>query len=254
MDRFFEHITDHNGITFQLTDKPSVDEREIHPYHEILLYVGGNCELMTASERRRLKNGSLILIPRETYHFLDFQGASFTRLKITLPYDIPTVDMPEGLTVYEELSENTSHAYNRMCEIVRDNSDESGFAYAAFLMLMTELTLFDKDKIKNGQRVSDAMAELTKYVSENLSEELSVASLASRFHMSRSAVTHQFKREIGISIHKFIMQKRLILAKRLVSEGKQLSKEFSNLGFKDYSSLYKAYLRYFGHPPSYDKR
>ena len=77
--------------------------------------------------------------------------------------------------------------------------------------------------------------------------------MAEQVHISASGITHRFKKEFGIPIHKYIMQKRLIYAKRLVEEGKQLTKIYSDVGFKDYSSFYKAYMNYFGYAPSRDK-
>ena len=86
-----------------------------------------------------------------------------------------------------------------------------------------------------------------------LSGNLDIKSLTEIMHISPSGITHIFKKEFGIPIHKYIMQKRLVYAKRLVKSGEQLSKIYADAGFKDYSSFYKAYTNYFGYAPSEDK-
>ena len=68
------------------------------------------------------------------------------------------------------------------------------------------------------------------------------------FYFSR-----KFKKEVGIPIHKYILQKRLVYARKRIYEGAQPSKIYSDVGFKDYSSFYKAYLQYFGHSPAKEK-
>ena len=49
------------------------------------------------------------------------------------------------------------------------------------------------------------------------------------------------------------MQKRLIYAQKLIVKGQKPSKTYSDSGFSDYSSFYKAYLKFFGYPPSEEK-
>ena len=254
MKDFFEYQAEYNNITFHLTDKPVIDEREIHSYHEVLLYVSGDVEFMSTDGQRRLKEGSVLFIPRETYHFFKPKG-SFTRLKISFRDNGLLPDL-NGIRVFESLQKNTAHAFERLCAVIKDNSDKRNFyVYSAFLMLMTELDLSGCESSEDlSKSPSTLMTAITDYVSENLSGDLSIKALAARFHVSPSGITHQFKKELGISLHKYVMQKRLILAQRMASEGKQLSKAYNDLGFSDYSSLYKAYVKYFGVPPTFNRR
>lgn len=253
MENYFEYKAHYNNINFHLTNNPVIDEREIHHYHEVLLYISGKTELMSTDGQRRLKEGSVLFIPRETYHFLKPAG-SFTRLKISFQKD-ELLPNEKGIRVFESLHKNTAYAFERLCTIIQDHSDKMDFyVYCAFLMLMTELDLSGCENSNDLRKSpSSLMTSITDYVSENLSKDLNIKVLAETFHVSPSSITHQFKKEFGISIHKYVMQKRLIIAKRMVNEGKQLSKVYSDIGFSDYSSLYKAYVKYFGVSPSKDK-
>ena len=253
MENFFEYKAEYNDIAFQLTNKSVIDEREIHSYHELLLYISGDAEFLSTDGQRGLKERSVLLIPRETYHFFKPKG-SFTRLKISFQDDglLPDGD---GISFFEDLHKNTAHAFERLCAVIKDNSNKRNlYVYSAFLMLMTELEVSGCEGSGALPKApSTLMTAVTDYVSENLSGDLSIKALAERFHVSSSGITHQFKKELGISLHKYVMQKRLILAQRMVSEGKQLSKSYAELGFSDYSSLYKAYVKYFGVPPVFSR-
>jgi hypothetical protein len=85
MKTYFENKLNYNKISFCLTNKPKIDEREIHSYHEILLYSHGDAKLFTENGHHVLKNPSILIIPAENYHFLKSgKITGFTRLKISL--------------------------------------------------------------------------------------------------------------------------------------------------------------------------
>lgn len=260
MKNYMENKITKNQISFCLTDKENIEEREIHSYHEILLYLEGDVELFTIEGRRTLKMPSLLIIPAGTYHFFKPKNhPDFMRLKISfsasgLENEILSEIMSE-LRIIESFSEEIKYICDKLVNILRKNGKNADFhAYSAFLMLVSELDLYDfggeKESRENKRGPMNLIAE---YISENLSESLDIKSLAEIVHISPSGITHMFKKEFGIPIHKYIMQKRLIYAKRLAEEGEALTKLCSEAGFKDYSSFYKAYVNYFGTAPSKDK-
>ena len=66
--KYFEHTLTYNQIAFCLSNKPDIEEREIHLYHEILFYIGGGVKLLTKNGGLLPEKNSLIIIPQETYH------------------------------------------------------------------------------------------------------------------------------------------------------------------------------------------
>ncbi len=260
MKHYFENKCTYNQISFYLTDKPTIDEREIHPYHEILFYIDGKTTLLTAGGHVRLKKLSLIMIPAETYHFLKQENESgFMRLKISFPTDIlkdtPLSGIMDKLRIVEEFGEEIQFIFDTLCNILRENKENTAFyAYAAFLMLIAALDRHGMDtKQKLYTETNRLTMRLTDYISENLSADLGIQTLSKIMHVSPSGITHVFKKEVGIPIHKYILQKRLIYARKRILEGAQPSKIFTEAGFRDYSSFYKAYIQYFGYAPSKEK-
>lgn len=257
MKTYFENKITKNQISFCLTDKESIDEREIHSYHEILLYLGGNVELFTANGHRTLKEPSILIIPAENFHFLKPQNSpGFTRLKISFSVgaleNTPVSEIMDGLKIVDNFNEEIKYICDKLFNILRMNGKNAGFhAYSAFLMLISELDMYDIDEHRDNHIIKNGlMNSVSKYISDNLSENLDIKSLAEIMHISPSGITHMFKKEFGIPIHKYIIQKRLVYAKRLINEGKQATKIYAEAGFKDYSTFYKAYINYFGSSPS----
>lgn len=259
MNNYFENKINYNQISFYLTDKPTIDERQIHPYHEILFFIDGNAELLSTNGHHSLKESSIIIIPEETYHFFIFKKTQrFARLKISFPKntleDTPLQEIMSDLKIVENFSGEIKYIFDKLCDIIKSNNKNAAFyAYSTFLMLIAELDMFDLAADREISQKNNLIAPITEYISQNLSAELDIKSLAEIMHISPSGITHLFKKEFGIPIHKFIIQKRLIYAKKLINKGEQPSKIYADVGFKDYSSFYKAYVNYFGHAPSRDK-
>ena len=260
MKNYIENKLTKNQISFCLTDKENIEEREIHSYHEILLYLKGDVELFTLEGRRTLKEPSLLIIPAGSYHFFKPKNHSdFMRLKISFSLNVPENEiLPEimsELKIIENFNEEMKYICDKLVNVLRMNGRNAEFhAYSAFLMLISELDMCAADDEKKSKvNKKGPMYLIAEYIAGNLSESLDINSLAEIVHISPSGITHKFKKEFGIPIHKYIMQKRLIYAKRCAEEGEALTKLYSEVGFKDYSSFYKAYVKYFGNAPSKNK-
>lgn len=253
MKKYFETKINYNQISFFLTNKPDIDEREIHSYHEILLFISGDGELLTGSGQMALKKHSVFVFPSETYHFFRLKSPEdFTRLKISFPSDLFKEIKFCDLRVLDNMSGNIGYLFDSIYNAVKNDSEKSGFyAYSALLMLLSELDRVDVELNSTAYTENSKLTrDVADYVSENLDEDLNIDSLSKKFHASPSGIVHMFKKEFGISVHKYITQKRLVRATQLIREGKQPSKIYSEVGFRDYSSFYKAYVKLYGCPPS----
>lgn len=256
----FEKKLEYNKISFTLSDNTNIPEREMHPYHEILYYIDGDSELLTANGRKKIKPHTLIIIPEETFHYfkIDPEG-NFSRLKIIIPPECkeipPLKNIMSELTIIDFLSKNVSHILERLCQILKENSEYSPFhAYSAFLMLVTELDKSDSiNDLSSHYTNKNLIVSLTDYISDNISENLSIDVLSQKMHVSPSTLTHIFKKELGISLHQYINQKRLLYARKLIADRNLPTKIYTDAGFKEYSSFYKSYKNFFGYPPSKEK-
>lgn len=63
---------------------------------------------------------------------------------------------------------------------------------------------------------SDITQKTLALINQNIAGNLSVSELASSLHISVSQLAHVFKKDLHISIHKYILEKRLILANKKI--------------------------------------
>ena len=93
------------------------------------------------------------------------------------------------------------------------------------------------------------LTSFIEYIENNLSEPLTLDSIAAHFYISRSAVSKFFREEMDTSFHRFLTQRRLILAKQLIGEGEGMEHVAQICGFSDYSVFYKAFKKEYGLSP-----
>lgn len=94
------------------------------------------------------------------------------------------------------------------------------------------------------------MLAILDYVGEHLCENLSIDLIARHFYISKYYMMRLFKQETGYTLGQYISQKRLLLAKELLSSGVPGTQVCYDCGFKDYSTFSRAYKQLFGVTPS----
>ena len=89
-----------------------------------------------------------------------------------------------------------------------------------------------------------------EYIDGHLSEELSVEDLAEQVFLSKYHLMRKFKSEVGLSLHEYIAQRRLILARDLIARGETVTDACFQVGYRSYSSFFRAYVKLFGMTPT----
>ncbi len=90
-----------------------------------------------------------------------------------------------------------------------------------------------------------------EYIESNLSEDISLANIANACAASISSLARGFKTALGISPHRWVLNRRIALAQRLLYEDAMpLSEVAVCCGFADQSHLTRVFMRHAGSSPS----
>ena len=100
--------------------------------------------------------------------------------------------------------------------------------------------------IPENPRVLEWMA----YIDKHLTEDLDMDTLAERFFISKYHMMRLFHRETGFTIHTYLLQRRLLVARQLIDKGMLATEACYRCGFRSYSSFTRAYNKHFGSTPT----
>jgi AraC-like DNA-binding protein len=78
---------------------------------------------------------------------------------------------------------------------------------------------------------------------------VSLAELAALSGVSRFQLLRGFAREVGITPHAYLVQRRVRLARQLLADGQTLAKAAVQAGFADQSHMTRAFVRQLGITP-----
>ena len=138
--------------------------------------------------------------------------------------------------------------------IRESESAEEGAGMMADAIMMQVLILINRLHRRTIRSVrrdrSEALVSgVLAYINEHYADELTLDSLANRFFISKYHLSREFGRIVGRSVHRYITQKRLVVAKQMLVEGRPSSAVYQHCGFGDYSNFYRAFRREYGVSP-----
>ena len=96
---------------------------------------------------------------------------------------------------------------------------------------------------------SSLYQNILNYIETHINENISLNTIADNFYVSKYHIAHIFKNQMGLSIHQYILKKRLSICKAAIVSGSNINTVFLECGFGDYSSFYRAFKKEFGISP-----
>ena len=94
------------------------------------------------------------------------------------------------------------------------------------------------------------MRDIMHYLDEHLTEDISIDLLAEKFYLSRYHMMRRFKEETGTTIHSYLSDQRLLMARDLINQGHPATEACFSCGFQNYASFSRAYGKLFGTTPT----
>ena len=200
----------------------------------------------------------MIIIPKEFFHQFVVKGneAEYTRCVFKF-FDTPelscAINGVLGKITLLEISKDLRFLFEKMIDV--SNADAPEEEKRLILRSILPLVLCE---CRSKTEVSDTLVsthrslsnECIEYINKHLCEDISVEAIAKKMNVSPSTLTHSFKKDMNISVYRYILKKRLILAQQKILDGEPSQKAALDCGFNDYSGFYKQYKKSFGVAPS----
>ncbi len=257
--------------------EPKGSEVEVHDhdFYEIYFLLNGEVSYWVEGQLYRLEPGNILLINPQILHRPIVSENSKTYERIVLWINKKYLD--ENL---KELTKCFEVAHkNKNCLIITNNKYELSDLTSKFAKLINEYysfsfssklysksifiqILIDLNRIiENGdnknnvvEKQSKLVAEILSYIDRNYRENLTLDSLADSFFVSKYHLSHEFSKEVGIGVYRYILLKRLTIAKQMILDGKNATQVCYDCGFNDYTNFYRAFKAEYGISPRQIKK
>ena len=248
MSDLFSHFIQSKDALFKyargISDRTG---KEFHDFHEIIYFLGGEAEFISEKLHTRLQPETILIIPAQTFHQMVIHGAPqcYYRCLLQFTSDIPFADITA-------IPSDTEIRYlmGKLMTAARLNDGDAPEMLRAVLTILIH-ALKSKHEISDSMQSQNSLVRAAiSYINQNIEKKLLLSEIADACNVSASTLSHVFTKDMHVSIHKFIVKKRLINAHRRIVNGQTATSAALECGFQDYSGFYKQYVKTFGAPPS----
>ena len=247
-----------------------------HDYYECYLFIEGDITMeiflgKDKSEKVKMYPGDLMIMPPGIKHhaIMDDPSKSYQRLVFWISRDCCNSLLKESVDyMYLMQKAEAFHQYiyhlvpaqfhlveSKFFRLLEEISSERYGSAAARHLCLCDLiltinrTIYDEEHKAGGSDELSLFQNILSYVESNLQEPLSLDDISGKFFVNKYYVAHLFKDTLGISLHQYIIKKRLDACRSAIVGGEGISAAYEKFGFRDYSSFFKAFRKEYGMSP-----
>ena len=260
-----QHMTAQTFEVFHYKDPRTAGvEVHHHDFYEVYHLLEGHVDYWVEGRILSMEPGDLLLInPMELHRpVIDQSRQGYERIVLWINRDYLAELSPALCACFEpghthlirpNLSQRSAITA-RLGELVREHySNDACAAFAAngiFLQFMAQLNrLAGKTQSEEGKMLSTLVQKALSIISDNISSELSLERIAGECFVSKYYLSHAFTKEVGVSVYRYILLRRLLLARQMLATGESASAVCRACGFTDYTSFYRAFRSEYGTSP-----
>ena len=256
-----EYENDH--IIYNHCIKTEQTQQDYHPhYHdmyEILFLKEGDISYLTENCAYSTRKNSLIFIPPRQQHCIRIdKNTPYDRYDLLFSPESVDSDLLEAITgKVSVIGFDTNQLVIQLFEKIDFYCEKlTGEALGKVIHALTEEVLLNiylhvtasaPNTMASRQPLTDrALA----YIEENLLTLTGVEPICHSLGISRSYLYQLFQQDLQTTPKQYIMERRLNLARQEIFLGAKATTVYTQCGFADYSTFFRAYKKHFGYPPT----
>ena len=265
MKDFFKYLDGQISAHYARDINPDPSEFKMHTHERCELYgfLGGKGIYKIEGTKYILQKGDILIMKPAESHYIEVDKAyPYTRFVINFP-----VDIFEGIDKSGALVSAYTQRENGQFNLYRSTDFKNGsyefyfknmFApsenrrlqlISNLMPLLNEISAAFREKRDESISESEEY-KIVSYINRNLFKQITLDDICREFFISKPQLCRSFKAATGSTVWNYITAKRLVTAKNMIQSGQSPTKVFSECGFSDYSSFYRAYIKKHGVSPA----
>ena len=256
---------------FRLFHQRSKGVKVDYHYHEfckLLLFLSGTGDYVVDGQRYRLQPGDVVLVGCDSVHRPELdENTDYDRVIIYIDPGFLKQESTEKCDLTACFNSDHGHVLrpNKMQyqnifsltarleqELAQNTYGHEIVGKALLLELLVHLrrqqdAIFYPPPV---QPKNDRILDVLRYMEAHLCDDLVIDHLAEHFFVSKYHLMRLFHKETGSTIHAYLTQRRLLMARDLIKRGTSATDACYRSGFRSYSSFTRAYGKHFGTTPT----
>lgn len=241
-----------------------------HDFYECYLFLSGNVTYLIEGKTYSLKPGDIILINSTELHqpIIHNKDIPYERIVLWIDKNFLKSLSSEATDLARcfedstkdnviradfETQQNVKGIMNKLLSLEEYTGIGQDLLYKAYiveLVVFLNTLLFNNEvKLDVDIKKNNLIEGIIQYINAHIDEKISIDELSEQFFLSKFHLLREFKKHSGTTIHKFIVQKKLILAKELILKDIPIISVYEQCGFGDYSNFFRAFKNEYGITP-----
>lgn len=233
-----------------------------HDYYEIYFFVSGHARIIVEGTDIRPQKGDAFIYPPHTMHrcihedtdiiydrFYFYARPTFLQSISSAEYDIPQTiaSMTRDDHYYFHVEDgDLQELIRRTDEMIAASeslrpADKLLNRFRMGEALLQALSMFKAGEAVPQSEYSSRMSALLHYINQHAGEQISLDQLQEQFFVSKFVLMKEFKEYTGISIHQYLLTRRVLMAQEMIQQGMKPNEAAVNCGFQEYTSFYRAF-------------
>jgi AraC-like DNA-binding protein len=241
-----------------------------HDFYECYLFLSGDVTYLIEGKSYRLTPGDIVLVNSKELHqaFINSKDAAYDRFVLWLnpsflaELSTDAVDLTRCfesslrknvLRVDYEWQQNIRILMNKLISLERFQGIGQELLYRAYItelmVYINNLAFSEELRVHVEVKKSNLIEQILEYIDAHIDEDITIDELAEYTFLSKFHLSREFKKHTGTTLHRYILQKKLIAAKELILRDIPITHVYEQCGFGDYSNFFRAFKNEYGMTP-----
>ena len=236
-----------------------------HDCHQLILILDGEAQICVNGDKQTAKSGNVMIVSRYENHSVKILSDTYSRIVLRLR-PRPTNEQnkifsllsnrPIGFNNVIDVSAEFEDFKKLFNDILKEYENENSLKEEMLESLVNRLLIslyrtFPKNEDYLKDENLNLILKIQKQFEENYAFNYTLEELASKYHISSSSLSHQFKKITGMSVMGYLLYCRIASAKNyLAKTDLPISEIIYSCGFSDNSNFSRTFKNLNGITPT----